>query len=112
MVCPISADDGIGPVVTVDCIAAGSSVDRVIPIIAFDRVIAGPRIENVTLAGAVDGVVTGAPIDYLALVTASRDVVAFRSPINVRRIRYFVRPRAQVVEIVGVCIAAAMDGDR
>src|SRR5712691_4822756 len=97
-----SADDGIVPVIAVDCIASESSEDRVIPVIAFDRVIAGSPIENVILTGAVDGVVTCARIDYLAIVTASRDGFAMRSSKDEGRIRYCVTPKGQVVEIVGV----------
>src|SRR6267142_1481002 len=107
MVCPKSADDGIGLIVTVDCIASRPSVDCVSSTIAFDRVIV-----NTTVTGAVDGVITGAPIDYLTLLNSSLDAVTSRSPIDERRIRYFVRSRGQEVEIVGVRIATAMDGDR
>src|SRR5713101_2375250 len=103
MVRPKSTDDGIVAII---------SVDRIISRASVDRVIAGARVDNVTLTGAVEGVITGPSIDYLALVTSSRDAVASRSPIDVRRMGYYRRTRGQVVEIVGVSVAGAVDGDR
>ncbi len=98
---PMSTDDGIAPNITVGGITSRASVDCVIPVIAFKRVIAGRPVDEVTSTGAVDGAITGAPIDYLAVVTSSRDGVAWSS-IDVRRIRYFLAPRGQRVEMVVV----------
>ena len=48
----------------------------------------------------------------MALVTSARDGFAARCSIDERRIRYHLRPRRQRVEIVGVRVAGAVDGDR